>query len=121
MTDADDRLRHALDLWGAWFNAGGCGDGFPRMSIIHPQWMPPAAGKAAMLPTATHSDLMERQVHAAIGKLSDKLLIVVVGKWARRMSSAQMALELCVTSSAVDGRLLRARLQLGQALRLNLA
>ena len=113
MSDDDDQFKRTMAAWGAWFNDGGSAEGFPRKSVIHPTWMPPSSGgRLPAMAVAVRSDQRERMVHQAIGRLSDKLIVVMVGKWARRMTSAQMALELCVTSSAVDGRVARAHDQL---------
>lgn len=62
------------------------------------------------------NSMREQEVHQAVGMLSDKLIIAVVGKYAKRMTSARMALELCCTSSAVDGRIARAHDQLRSVL-----
>lgn len=117
----DDRLKQWLCEWGAWFNSAGAeAVGFPRKNILHPTWMPPAGGRLPeMAVTTGGSRARERMVHAAIGALSDKLIVAVVGKYARRMTSAQMALELCCTSSAVDGRIARAHDRLEAVLSVN--
>lgn len=109
----DDRLRQRLGEWGAWFNTGGgSAAGFPRKNILHPTWMPPSGGRLPEMMIAVGSSAREQQVHQAVSMLSDKLIVAIVGKYARRMTSAHMALELCCTSSAVDGRIARAHDQL---------
>lgn len=116
----DDRLRQRLSEWGAWFNAGGGNAvGFPRKNILHPTWMPPAGGRLPEMMVETGSSARERQVHQAVGMLSDKLIVAIVGKYAKRMTSAHMALELCCTSSAIDGRISRAHDQLRASLLMN--
>lgn len=115
----DAGLDARLYEWGAWFNRSGVCSGWPRKNILHPSWLPPDGGGAVVVAQQTTSDAREREVHEAISAMSDRLLVVVVGKYARRMSSARMALELCVTSAAIDGRLRRAREALAQALHMN--
>lgn len=106
----DDRIERRLCEWGAWFSAGGAGAGFPTKNILHPSWLPPAPGSMASTASVpTPQCAREREVHEAIGTLSDKLLIVVIGRYGRRMTSAQMALQLRVSSSAIEARLARAR------------
>lgn len=109
----NEQLQQRLSEWGAWFNAGGeSAVGFPRKNILHPTWMPPAGGRLPEMMVTVCSSARERQVHQMVGGLSDKLIVCIVGKYARRMTSAQMALELCCTSSAIDGRIGRAHDQL---------
>lgn len=105
----DDQVKQRLMEWGAWFaSGGGAVVGFPRKNILHPSWMPPAGGRLpeAMASVANYG--REIAVHRAIGQLSDKLIVAVVGEYAKRMTCAHMALELCCTSSAIEGRLARA-------------
>lgn len=110
----DARIEQRLSEWGAWFSAGGCGgDGFPGKNILHPSWLPPVGGTPHTL-TAVHasSDRRERETHDAIGALSDKLIVVIVGRYSKRMTAAQQAIALRVSSSAIEARLDRARQRL---------
>lgn len=112
---SDEQLKQRLREWGAWFNGAGAAAGaFPRKNILHPSWTPPSGGSAVVMSSCAGPAQCNREmeVQAAIGQLSDKLITAVVGKYARRMTSAQMALELRCSSAAVDGRLSRAYDQL---------
>lgn len=102
----DERLKARLFEWGAWFSAGGANMiGFPRTNVLHQSWMPPADGLPPSMQGAPAKCEREVRVHQAIGALSDKLIVVMVGKYGKRFTSAQMALALCCTSSAIEGRI----------------
>jgi len=42
-----DILEQRLREWGAWLTQRGSGVGYPAMSVIHPNWMPPTPGQSA--------------------------------------------------------------------------
>jgi hypothetical protein len=96
--------------WAAWFNAGGCSDGaWPKKNILHPSWMPPCGGWSATVVSGARPSARERQVHAAIGLLTDKLIVCIVLRYAKRMTAPQQAATLGCTEQAIDTRLKRAR------------
>ncbi len=96
--------------WAAWFNAGGCSAGaWPKKNILHPSWMPPCGGWSAAVVSGARPSTRERQVHAAIGKLTDKLIVCIVLRYCKRMTAAEQAKHLQCTEPAIEGRLKRAR------------
>lgn len=105
--------------WAAWFNAGGVkvGGGWPVKNILHPSWLPPSGGAVPVLPSGRRADTREREVHQAIGRLSDKLIAAVVVHYCKRWPLAQQAVELGCTEVAVGARVVRAHQHLAQWLR----
>jgi hypothetical protein len=114
---AGQSIEQRLQEWAAWFNAGGCGTGaWPRKNILHPSWLPPAGGWSAAVVVGARPSTRERAVHAAIGRLSDKLIVCIVQRYAKRMPAAQQALSLQCSEAAIEARLKRARDQVSALL-----
>lgn len=109
----DRRLRE----WAAWFNDGGCTvGGWPVKNILHPSWLPPSAGSMVVLQVQAGSDARERQVHMAIGMLSDKLIAAVVVRYCKQWSAAAQAQELGCGASALQARIARAQARIAELL-----
>lgn len=109
----DRRLRE----WAAWFNAGGSAvGGWPVKNILHPSWLPPSAGSLVVLPARVGSDARARQVHRAIGMLSDKLIAALVVRYCKRWSVAAQAQELGCGEAALHARVVRAQGRLAELL-----
>lgn len=107
-------VERRLQEWAAWFNAGGTnGVGWPMKSVLHPSWMPPAPGTVVQAASAVRlGDQRERQVHAAIGGLSDKLIVAVVVRYAKRLPFADGAAVAGCGEQALKARVARAHEQL---------
>ena len=107
-----------LQEWAAWFNAGGSnGVGWPMKSVLHPGWMPPAPGSMQVACTVRQGDRRERRMHEAIGGLSDKLIVAVVVRYAKRLPFADGALLAGCGEQALKARVARAHDQLRAILR----
>lgn len=107
-----------LHAWASWFNAGGCwvDGGWPVKNVLHPAWMPPSCSTSPTWPAGRRADTDERQVHAAIAKLSDKLIAALVARYCRNLSGRELADAMSCSEVAAAGRLHRAHDQLGAAL-----
>lgn len=71
----DPRIEERLVRWAAGVTVGD-GNGFPAMSVIHPEWQPPSPGTTPTMKVSSASDV--RATHAAIGRLSMRLRNTIV-------------------------------------------
>ncbi len=61
-------IEDMLRIW-ASMARGGVGDGYPAMSVLHPNWSPPPPGQTPTMRTGGQPAMVKR-VHEAIGQLS---------------------------------------------------
>lgn len=104
-----DRMERELLAWGAFRAGGGCGDGYPAMSVIHPNWQPPAKGMPAKLPMPGRSTAAERALDARIGGLSVKMRDALFVRYVKRLALADQAQALGCEQSTVVARITAAK------------
>jgi hypothetical protein len=105
-----EAVEKRLVEWAAWFNAGGssCDGGWPVKNILHASWLPPSGGATPCLPAGRRADTREREMHRAIGLLSDRMIAALVVHYCKRWSLADQAEALACSEAAVSGRIARA-------------
>lgn len=107
-----DDMERRLLAWGAWLAMGGkSGDGFPRTSVLHENWMPPAPGSSPTM-KAGRGDAAQRRLHGCIGLLSVRLANTLVVVYVQRLSGAQAAERLACGEATVRARVRDAKLKL---------
>ena len=91
-----------------WAQALTCGDGngYPAMSVIHIDWMPPSPGTTPTMKTASVSDV--RSTHAAVQRLSPKMRATIVAVYLLHMSASDAGLVLECQADTVLDRIERA-------------
>jgi len=67
----------------------GDGNGFPAMSMIHPQWQPPTPGQTPTMKVGPASDT--RRTHDAVGQLPPALVATVMAHYVLRLSDKDAA------------------------------
>lgn len=86
-------IEDMLRVWAAGVRVVN-GDGFPTMSVLHPNWSPPSPGQTPTLKTFSRGQLVER-VHEAIARLSVRSRNTVVVVYASgQLTAAEQALRL---------------------------
>lgn len=114
MDEVVDRIELQLQAWAHWLTSGGNGAGYPAMSVIHPNWMPPTKGKAPAPKWSASSDAEQRLMHTAIQTLSQRLQATLVVRYCKRLSVAEQAMLLECAESTVGARVAEAKRQLAQ-------
>lgn len=104
-----DRMEAQLLAWGAFRAGGGCGDGYPSMSVIHPNWTIPAKGMQAKLPMPGRSSVAERALDARIAELSVKMRDALFVRYVKRLALAEQARMLGCEESTVGARVQQAK------------
>lgn len=107
-----DRMERRLVAWGVWRSAGGNGAGYPAMSVIHPNWTPPARGLPPRMPPAAASCADEVALNGRIGELSVKMRDALFVRYVKRMSLADQAATLSCSESTVLMRIASAKRRL---------
>jgi DNA-directed RNA polymerase specialized sigma24 family protein len=104
-----EAVERRLVEWAAWFNAGGssCDGGWPVKNILHPSWLPPSGGASRSLPAGRRADTREREIHRAIGLLSDRSIAAVVVHYCKRWTLVEQANALGCSTAALTGRIAR--------------
>lgn len=62
-------IEELLRLWATMARVNFGGSGYPSMSVLHPNWSPPAPGQTPTMKTGGRLNAVIR-VHQAIGQLS---------------------------------------------------
>jgi len=114
LADARGALEQRLLAWGAWLSGGGRGDGYPAMSVLHVNWMPPAPGQTPTLKTSARDDARERALHQIIGGLPQRLSDTLVTVYVHKVSAAERSQRLGCQESTVYSRLEEARRVIGE-------
>lgn len=112
-----DVVEARLLAWAAWRTAGGCADGFPSKSVLHPSWSPPSPGITPTLHVSGRSEEQQRQMDGLIGGLTVKLRDALYVVYIKRMAPADQAKHLRCQECTVRARVVEAKRQLGVALR----
>lgn len=107
-----ERMERRLVAWGVWKSAGGNGAGYPAMSVIHPNWTPPARGLPPRLPPIGASSADEIALNASIAGLSVKMRDALFVRYVKRMSLADQAATLACSESTVLMRISAAKRRL---------
>lgn len=97
-------IEERLQRWAQGVTVGD-GSGYPAMSVIHPNWMPPSGGQTPVMKTAPASDV--RQTHRCIGRLSARLQDTVVVHYVMRPSLQDQAERLGCSVDTVHQRIER--------------
>jgi DNA-directed RNA polymerase specialized sigma24 family protein len=114
MSDAD-RMEQRLREWAGWLTAGGCGDGYAAVNVLHPGWSPPTPGALPSLKVG-RSDRRERLMHAAVLQLSTTLQTTLVVHYCKRLAVVDQAMLLQCAESTVHQRVRDAKVRLASAL-----
>lgn len=107
-----ESMERELLAWGAYVAGGRDGNGFPVMSVIHPNWQPPAKGMTPKAPRRAQSYIRERRMDAAVRHLSGKLQDALAVRYVKRMSCAEQARVLGCQPGTLDARVREAKRQL---------
>ena len=107
--DAD--IERLLRDWAQWRTVGD-GSGYPRTSMLHPEWMPPAKGQTPCIKLGAPSRC--REVDRALRGLSERLQETVTLYYCTQLPLADQAARLGCQVEAIHQRIRRAhRLLLG--------
>ena len=90
----------------------GDGSGFPCMSVLHPEWQPPAPGVTPTLKVAPGSDVAQTQ--RMIGRLSERLIATVWVHYIMKPPIAEQAKLLQCAEATVHARVERAHAELAK-------
>lgn len=112
-----DVVEARLLAWAAWRTSGGCADGFPSKSVLHPSWSPPSPGVRPTLHVSGRSEVGQRRMDALIGGLSLRLRDALYVVYIKRMAPAEQAAQLRCQQATVRARVIEAKRQLGVMLR----
>jgi DNA-directed RNA polymerase specialized sigma24 family protein len=110
--EALDQMERELVAWGAYVAGGRDASGYPSMSVMHPNWQPPAKGGASKLPRRVVSYAREQWVDAQVRTMSRKLQDALVARYVMRMSLHDQALALHCELSTVQARVSAAKRKL---------
>lgn len=115
-----DLMERRLLAWAAWLTGGRCGAGYPTKNVLHQSWLPPAAGQVpSMASVQAQPTVQERQVHAAVQRMSVRLQNTLVSVYLMRASPTEQARMLDCQASTVRARVCEAKVMLARLLRLN--
>ena len=107
----DEDVEARLQRWAQAVTVGD-GSGYPAMSVIHPNWMPPTKGTTpVMKTTGKGGDVL--QTAWAIDQLSLRLKNSVVVYYCMKLPIADQAALLDCAESTVHARVKEARKQIG--------
>ncbi len=99
-----DWVHAALQRWAAAVGEGKDGSGFPTMSVLHPNWSPPAPGQTPTL-KAVRGASDVRATHAALALLTVRQRNTVVVHYCRRLSLAEQGQMLGCEPDTVTKRI----------------
>jgi hypothetical protein len=118
MTEAtmarDPRVEERLLRWAQWVTVGDS-SGYPMVSVLHKDWMPPSPGQTCtprVLPMCSDGP----HTHRAIGTLPVKLRNVVVRHYVNKMPMSEHALLAGCQVGTISSRLDVAHQRVGQAM-----
>lgn len=84
-----DVIEARLQAWAAWRRGGGSADGYPRKSVLHPSWSPPAPGQLPSMPMPRRECVVEGLMDEAVRSLSGRLQDTVTAVYVMRSSVAE--------------------------------
>lgn len=84
----DPHIEERLHRWAQAVTVGN-GSGYPVMSVLHEDWMPPSPGVTPTLKSSPHTDVWA--THKAVGRLSLKARNAVVVHYCLRLQPAVAA------------------------------
>lgn len=103
----DSEIEARLQRWAQAVTVGD-GSGYPSMSVIHPNWMPPTKGSTPTI-KVSRGGADVQATHQAIGRLSVKQRDAVCLHYAYRLSTAAHAERVGRAERTVRDRLDAAR------------
>lgn len=109
----DPKIEERLQRWAQAVTVGD-GAGYPAMSMLHPQWQPPAPGQTPTLKVAPASDA--RETHRAIERLSQRLRNTIVVHYVFKGTLAEQASRLECAEATVHARIEEAHRRLAVVL-----
>lgn len=109
----DVRIEARLLRWAQAVTVGD-GSGFPAMSVLHREWMPPSSGMLPTLKVAPHSDVMG--THRAIERLSLRLRNTLAVHYCLRLPMVDQADRLECAVPTIHARIDQAHRELAQLL-----
>lgn len=111
-------MERRLLAWAAWLTGGRSSAGYPVKNVLHPSWMPPAGGRTpTMVATLATTMAPERQVHAAVMSMSQRLQDTLAAVYVLRASADEQVSILGCQASTVRARVAAAKAMLAQMLR----
>lgn len=105
----DNEIHARLLAWAQYVTVGD-GSGYPAMSVLHPEWQPPAPGTTPTMKVSAPS--MAAQTHRAIGMLSLRLANTLVVHYVLKLPLAEQAERLECAEPTVYARVEAAHRQL---------
>jgi DNA-directed RNA polymerase specialized sigma24 family protein len=109
-------MHQRLQAWAQWRMVGD-GSGYPVMSVLHPNWSPPAPGTTPTMKTS-RAPLEVRETDRVVARMSERMqktLLLVYGLPA--LTQAERARRLGVAERTVVERVEAAQGVLRRALR----
>ena len=107
----DERIEALLREWAQWLVVGD-GSGYPRTSMIHPEWTPPAKGGTPSIKVGGSG--RGEMVHGLVGRLSVRLQDTLVLAYCTQLPVAEQAHRLGCQAETVAQRVREAHRQLLQ-------
>lgn len=105
----DQAMDLRLRRWAEW-KLNGDGAGFPAISVLHKEWLPPVAGATPSLRISGVSDVA--QTHVAIGELGVRLRDAIVVHYLEGGPIERQAERLGCVPATVHARVNRAHVEL---------
>lgn len=100
----DPHIELRLVDWAEWIRAGRRGDGYPSMSVLHQNWLPPTPGTTPTMKLGTGSATRNRMTHQAIEALRLRLSNTIVLHYLVRLPIDEQAAMLACQVSTVYAR-----------------
>ena len=99
-----DVMEQRLREWAEWIGVNGAAGGFPRKSVLHPSWLPPAPGGMPM--AAAHPQPRQREIelHQHVLQLPIRQQNALCVVYLMRRTIAEQAALLNVKGSTVRAR-----------------
>lgn len=108
-----DWVEQRLQRWAQAVTVGD-GSGYPVMSVLHEDWMPPSPGVTPSMKVSSASDA--RSTHRAIERLSQRLKNTLVVHYLLALPLPDQAARLGCAVDTVHGRIEAAHAQLAAIL-----
>lgn len=97
----DEQMHQRLLEWAQWRKVGD-GSGYPTMSVLHEDWLPPSPGVTPTMKVAAPSSA--RQTHRAVLALSGRLRNTIAVHYLTNLPAAEQAMRLDCAEPTVYAR-----------------
>lgn len=109
-----DVIEAKLQAWAAWRRSGGAADGYPRKSVLHPSWSPPAPGQLPSMPMPRRDSGIEGLMDEAVASLSVRLQDTLTAVYIMRAPVVEQVALLGCQESTVRARVADAKRRIGR-------